>query len=186
MDVKVFKLKKGEKPLDNINPTCGFAGIFRTVGVIGDSLSSGEFESHDQNGQVQYHDMYEYSWPSVLQRITGTRYNNYSRGGMTAKEYCESFAERKARMAELADGFFVLPGGIGTLEEAFEVLTNLSIDRTRKPIGFVSTGGYYDPLFRMLETAQKEGFLGDGALSRVRVKEDPEALLAELLELLDD
>ena len=51
MDVTVFKLKKGEKPLDNINPTCGFAGIFRTVGVIGDSLSSGEFESHDQNGQ---------------------------------------------------------------------------------------------------------------------------------------
>lgn len=89
-------------------------------------------------------------------------------------------------MAELSDGFFVLPGGIGTLEEAFEVLTNLSIDRTRKPIGFVSTGGYYDSLFRMLETAQKEGFLGDGALSRVRVKEDPEALLTELLELLDD
>lgn len=93
MDVKVFKLKKGEKPLDSINPTCGFAGIFRTVGVIGDSLSSGEFESHDQNGQVQYHDMYEYSWPSVLQRITGTRYNNYSRGGMTAKEFVESWAD---------------------------------------------------------------------------------------------
>ena len=107
-------------------------------------------------------------------------------GNLTKLEHCESFAERKARMAELADGFFVLPGGIGTLEEAFEVLTNLSIDRTRKPIGFVSTGGYYDSLFRMLETAQKEGFLGDGALSRVRVKEDPEALLTELLELLDD
>ena len=50
----------------------------------------------------------------------------------------------------------------------------------------MSTGGYYDPLFRMLETAQKEGFLGEGALSRVRVNEDPEALLDELLELLND
>ena len=64
------------------------------------------------------------------------------------------------------------------------MLTNLSIERTRKPIGFVSTGGYYAPLFRMLETAQQEGFLGEGALSRVRVHEDPETLLKELLELL--
>lgn len=105
-------------------------------------------------------------------------------GNLTKLEHCGSFAERKARMAELSDGFFVLPGGIGTLEEAFEVLTNLSIERTRKPIGFVSTGGYYAPLFRMLETAQQEGFLGEGALSHVRVHEDPETLLKELLELL--
>ena len=105
-------------------------------------------------------------------------------GNLTKLEHCGSFAERKARMAELSDGFFVLPGGIGTLEEAFEVLTNLSIECTRKPIGFVSTGGYYAPLFRMLKTAQQEGFLGEGALSRVRVHEDPETLLKELLELL--
>ena len=63
------------------------------IGVIGDSLSSGEFECHDENGGIVYTDMYEYSWPAVLERITGTKYNNYSRGGMTAREYMQSWAD---------------------------------------------------------------------------------------------
>ena len=59
-----------------------------------DSLSSGEFESHDHEGNVLYHDMYEYSWPAILQRLTSTVYHNYSRGGMTAKEFYESWADK--------------------------------------------------------------------------------------------
>lgn len=82
-----------EQPLDIIKETCGFAGIFKQIGVIGDSLASGEFESHDENGNIVYTDMYEYSWPAVLERITGTKYNNYSRGGMTAREYVQSWAD---------------------------------------------------------------------------------------------
>ena len=87
MDNKWFELGANEQPLDIIKETCGFAGIFKQIGVIGDSLASGEFESHDENGSIVYTDMYEYSWPAVLERITGTKYNNYSRGGMTAREY---------------------------------------------------------------------------------------------------
>lgn len=87
MDNKCFELGANEQPLDIIKETCGFAGIFKQIGVIGDSLASGEFESHDENGSIVYTDMYEYSWPAVLERITGTKYNNYSRGGMTAREY---------------------------------------------------------------------------------------------------
>ena len=94
IDLKVFSVAEGEGPLDVIRETCGFAGIFKRIGVIGDSLSSGEFESHDEEGTIQYHDMYEYSWPAVLQRLTGTAYANYSRGGMTAKEFYESWADQ--------------------------------------------------------------------------------------------
>ena len=93
MDNKRFELGANEQPLDIIKETCGFAGIFKQIGVIGDSLASGEFESHDENGSIVYTDMYEYSWPAVLERITGTKYNNYSRGGMTAREYMQSWAD---------------------------------------------------------------------------------------------
>lgn len=93
MNTDIFTVTKGEKPLDNIKETCGFAGIFKEIGVIGDSLSSGEFEAHDKDGNITYNDMYQYSWPAVLQRLTDTKYNNYSRGGMTAKEYLDSWAD---------------------------------------------------------------------------------------------
>ena len=93
MDNKRFELGANEQPLDIIKETCGFAGVFKQIGLIWYSLSSGEFESHDENGGIVYTDMYEYSWPAVLERITGTKYNNYSRGGMTAREYMQSWAD---------------------------------------------------------------------------------------------
>ena len=61
MNQQIFNLKTDEKPLDNIKENCGFASIFKDIGVIGDSLSSGEFEATDENGQITYHDFYEYS-----------------------------------------------------------------------------------------------------------------------------
>lgn len=94
MNLDLFTLTPGEKPLDNLKATCGFAGIFKEIGIIGDSLSAGEFEFHDEHGNIVYHDMYEYSWPAVLQRLTGTVCHNYSRGGMTAREYYESWADK--------------------------------------------------------------------------------------------
>lgn len=93
MNNKYFEIDSNEQPLDVIKETSGFAGIFKQIGVIGDSLASGEFESHNSNGDIIYNDMYEYSWPSILERITGTKYNNYSRGGMTAREYVQSWAD---------------------------------------------------------------------------------------------
>lgn len=94
MNLDLFTAAPGENPLDNLKDTCGFAGIFKEVGVIGDSLSSGEFESRDGDGNILYHDMYEYSWPAILERLTGTVYHNYSRGGMSAREYLESWADQ--------------------------------------------------------------------------------------------
>ena len=94
MDISFFETKNNEKPLENIKEKCGFAGIFKEIGVVGDSLSSGEFESTDENGNISYHDFYEYSWPAILERITGSKYSNYSRGGMSFKEFYESRADK--------------------------------------------------------------------------------------------
>lgn len=95
MDIKNFVFDNTEQPLQNLNDDCGFAAIFRNIGVIGDSLSSGEFESTDGNGTVHYHDMYEYSWPSFLGRTIGAEIRNFSRGGMTAKEYYSGYADER-------------------------------------------------------------------------------------------
>ncbi len=82
-----------EKPLETLVNNGGYAAIFRRIGVVGDSLSSGEFESLDENGNKGYHDYFEYSWGQNIARMCGSTCFNFSRGGMTAKEYCESFAD---------------------------------------------------------------------------------------------
>ncbi len=93
MDIREYYAIPGEKPLDRMPADGGLAGIFRTVGCIGDSLASGEFESMNEAGDRGYHDMFEYSWGQYFGRLVGTKVLNFSRGGMSAKEYCESFAE---------------------------------------------------------------------------------------------
>lgn len=81
-----------EKPLDRLSPDGGYTAILRTIGCVGDSLSSGEFESTLADGGKGYHDMFEYSWGQFLARMTGCTVYNFSRGGMTANEYLTSFA----------------------------------------------------------------------------------------------
>ena len=87
-----LSVKDGEKPLDTLVKDGGFCGIFRTIACIGDSLSSGEFVSLTTDGQIGYHDYFEYSWGQYMARDIGATVYNFSRGGMTAKEYCDSFA----------------------------------------------------------------------------------------------
>ena len=82
---------ENEKPLDRMVTDGGMCSIFRTIGCIGDSLSSGEFESYSPDGVTGYHDMYEYSWGQFIARAAGCTVRNFSRGGMTAKEYLDSF-----------------------------------------------------------------------------------------------
>ena len=93
MDITKYYLGENEKPLDVIKPDGGFFGIFRTVAVVGDSLSSGEFESTDEQGNKGYHDYYEYSWGQYMARAVGNKVYNFSRGGMSAKWYLDSFGD---------------------------------------------------------------------------------------------
>ena len=89
----------------------------------------------------------------------------------------ESMHERKAEMATRSDGFIAAPGGLGTLEEFFEVLTWSQLGFHRKPCGVLNVDGYYDPLVSLLDQARKEGFLQDAHRRMVLVESDPAALL---------
>lgn len=92
MDIKKFMKNENEKPLDNIVANGGLCACFRKIACIGDSLSSGELESFEC-GIRGWHDYFEYSWGQFIARDAGCEVLNFSRGGMTAKEYCESFAD---------------------------------------------------------------------------------------------
>lgn len=87
-------LKENEMPLDTLLDTAGYVPIFRTIACIGDSLSSGEFESDAGEGKSNYHDMFEYSWGQYMARMCGNTVYNMSRGGMTAREFCDGWADQ--------------------------------------------------------------------------------------------
>lgn len=75
-----------EKPLDRLVDGYSHTSVFRKIAFIGDSLSSGEFESVDTNGNRNYHDMYEYSWGQFIARKNGLTAYNFSCGGMTDRK----------------------------------------------------------------------------------------------------
>ncbi|MCS6800690.1 MAG: TIGR00730 family Rossman fold protein [Chloroflexota bacterium] len=79
--------------------------------------------------------------------------------GLTELHLVSSMHERKALMMELSDGFIALPGGFGTLEEFFEVVTWGQLGIHRKPCGLLNVAGYYDPLIRFLDAAVEHGFI---------------------------
>lgn len=79
--------------------------------------------------------------------------------GLTRYEVTDTMHSRKARMADLADGFIALPGGFGTFEELFEIITWAQIGVHRKPIGLLNTLGYYNPLLSLVAHANQEGFI---------------------------
>jgi uncharacterized protein (TIGR00730 family) len=79
--------------------------------------------------------------------------------GITELKVVGSMHERKAMMAELSDGFIAMPGGIGTFEEFFEILTWAQLGFHEKPCGLLNVAGYYDGLLRLCDNAVTEGFL---------------------------
>jgi uncharacterized protein (TIGR00730 family) len=100
--------------------------------------------------------------------------------GLTELRVVATMHERKATMAELSDGFVALPGGFGTLDELFEILTWAQLGMHRKPVGLVNVCGFWDPLAKMLEHMVREGFIPEDQLGLLLVDEDPTALLAKM------
>jgi hypothetical protein len=88
--------------------------------------------------------------------------------------------ERKALMADLADAFVALPGGLGTLDELFETLTWAQLGIHRRPCGLLDVGGYYQPLLAFLDRAVDMRFLRREHRDLLLVDEDPERLLDRL------
>ena len=103
-------------PLADLNPTGGMTAILRRIGCVGDSLSSGELETRNAQGRVVWLDLYEHSWGQYLARMTGATVYNFSKGGMTAQEYCESFADsRNFWDPKLACDAYILALGVNDL-----------------------------------------------------------------------
>ena len=102
--------------------------------------------------------------------------------GLTELRVVGSMHERKALMAELADAFIALPGGIGTLEEFCEIWTWAQLGMHRKPFGLLNVEDYYTPLLAFLDQMVAQRFLRDEHRAMVLVDTTPTALLARLME----
>jgi uncharacterized protein (TIGR00730 family) len=100
--------------------------------------------------------------------------------GLTELRIVGSMHERKFVMAQLSDAFLALPGGYGTWEEFFEVLTWSQLGIQRKPCAILNVDGYYDPLLQMADKALADGFLRDGHRNLLLADVDPERLLDRL------
>lgn len=91
--------------------------------------------------------------------------------------YTDTMRERKAIMEDRADAFVMVPGGIGTFEEFFEILTLRQLGRHNKPIAVLNLNGYYDPMNAMLETAIAQNFMKPECRTLYAMFQTPEALL---------
>ena len=89
----------------------------------------------------------------------------------------QSMHERKALMADLSDGFISLPGGFGTMDEMFEIITWAQLDLHQKPCGFLNVNGYYDKLIGFIDHMIQENFIHHTCRPLVQVDDDPEGLL---------
>lgn len=96
---------------------------------------------------------------------------------LTHLEIVENMHARKARMAELADGFIALPGGYGTFDELFEILTWAQIGLHTKPVGLLNIRSYFDALLQMVERASSEGFIYSEHRRLFMFELQPDALL---------
>ena len=96
---------------------------------------------------------------------------------LTEVRIVETMHERKATMADLADGFIALPGGLGTLEEIFEIWTWAQLGMHQKPCGFLDAGGYYAPLMQFLDRAADEEFIRAETRRIAIVESDPDRMI---------
>jgi uncharacterized protein (TIGR00730 family) len=105
--------------------------------------------------------------------------------GVTDLRVVGSMHERKALMYELSDGFVALPGGLGTLEELFEITTWSQLGLHAKPTGLLDVAGFYTPLVRFLDQLVTEGFIAGRHRRLLRVADKPSALLEQLAAFPD-
>lgn len=98
-------------------------------------------------------------------------------GGVTELQVVGSMHERKQKMAEQSDAFIALPGGIGTMEEIFEIWTWRQLGYHRKALGLLNVGGYYDDLLGFIERSENSGFLWPDVKALLQVDTDIARLL---------
>ncbi|WP_339666391.1 TIGR00730 family Rossman fold protein [Maribacter arcticus] len=100
--------------------------------------------------------------------------------GLTELIVTQNMQERKLKMHDLSDGIIMLPGGFGTLEEFFEMLTWSQLGLHQYPIGILNTNGFYDPLINMMQQMVTEGFVKNDHLNTILVDTNIENLLEKM------
>ncbi len=186
---------ENEKPLDNIVDDGGYTAIFRTIACIGDSLSSGEFESLNADGTSGYHDMFEYSWGQFIGRMCGSKVYNFSRGGMIAKTYYNNFAEEKDYWnPKYAAQCYIIALGVNDLLHAgFEVGKVDDIDTENRDNSKDTFAGDYGKIICRLKEIQPRAkfFLmtmpkGDDSEEKAEKKRKHRELLYKMAEKFDN
>ena len=94
--------------------------------------------------------------------------------------YTDTMRERKQIMEDRADAFVMLPGGIGTFDEFFEILTLKQLGRHAKPVGILNVSGYYDDILNMLKKAVSEKFMTQSTIDLIAIAEDANTLISIL------
>jgi uncharacterized protein (TIGR00730 family) len=102
--------------------------------------------------------------------------------GIQELRMVDTMHDRKLQMAQAADAFMALPGGLGTLEELFEVWTWRQLGYHARPIGLLDVAGFYAPLQALLAHTRDAGFVGADEVSRLRVDSQPDRLLQRLVD----
>lgn len=100
--------------------------------------------------------------------------------GLTENIVVDTMHQRKALMAEKSDGFISMPGGFGTLDETFEIMTWAQLGLHRAPVGLLNVKGYYDPLLHMLDHMVQQGFLKAENRAMLLTDDEPDRLLDKM------
>ena len=111
---------------------------------------------------------------------TVARSRGIAHGGLTELHLVPSLEARKALMVDLSDAFIAMPGGFGTLDELFEVLTQAQLGLHQKPCGLLDVDGYFAGLVSFLDRATDEGFIRPPQRTRLEVERDAGRLLEKL------
>ena len=155
MENLFFMFPENEKPLDKLVEDGGFCSIFRTIACVGDSLSSGEFESRDENGNPGYHDMFEYSWGQFMARTCGSKVYNFSRGGMSASEYMNGFAESMGFWnKDLAAQAYIFALGVNDLLNMNQELGTIDDIKDNWQDNAKTFAGYYGAIIQRYKEIQ--------------------------------
>lgn len=194
MDIKKYMKIEGEKPLDNIVDDGGMCGIFRCMGFIGDSLSSGEFEVVEEGKDKIYLDCFQYSWGQYIARAAGLKGRNFSRGGMTASEYWESFADANDFWNEdlLCQAYVVALGVNDVVNAGQEPGSVNDINADDYNLNKKTFAGYYARIIQRLKTMNPDAKfffvtlpIDEGGRSAERA-EKASAVIREMAEYFDN
>ena len=193
MNFEAFMGREDERPLDSYPADGGFVGIFRTIACVGDSLASGEFEAINMTiNNRMWLDRYDYSWGQYLARMAGCQVYNFSRGGMTAKEYNQTFGNNMGYFRpELAANAYVIALGVNDLfgrNDPLGTTTDICLDDWRKNAD--TFAGNYAAIIQRYRKIRPEAvfFLVNlpypqSSEEKVKLADAHDALLRELTEM---